>query len=139
MANNAHISFIGTVMQNPTNRQVNNTTVVSLKVAVKTTKKQDNSPWPASDYYDVSVWGKPGENLMSRIKPKTKVWVCGDFMVGEPWKDRDQKEHLSLKVTAFTVEILSGGNYNSNNTLNSNYNNNNNTQPDTSEDEEAPF
>lgn len=137
MANNAHISLVGTVLQEPTNRQVNNTTVLSLRVAVKTNKKQEGSQWPATDVYDVAVWGKPGETLLERVKTKTKVWVTGNFMLGEPWKDRQGKEHQSLRVEANHVEILSGGNYNGNSNYNNNNNTNQNTTPDT--DEEAPF
>lgn len=132
MANNARISLVGTVLQDPTNRQVNNSTVLSMRVGVKTTKKQEGSQWPASDVYDVAVWGKTGENLMPRIKAKTKVWVTGDFMLGEPWQDRQGKEHQALRVTASHVEVLSGGNTASNN-------NNTAQQQATTEDEEAPF
>ena len=128
MANNARISLVGTVLQDPKNNQVNSSTVLSMRVAVKTTKKQENSQWPASDVYDVSVWGKTGEGLLNRIKAKTKVWVTGDFMIGTPWKDRQGNEHQSLRVTASHVEILSGGSSS----------NNNNTQP-VSDDEDAPF
>lgn len=133
MANDARISIVGTVLQDPTNRQVNNSTVLSMRVGVQTTKKQEGSQWPASDVYDVAVWGKTGEGLMGRVKAKTKVWVTGDFMLGEPWQDRQGKEHQSLRVTASHVKILSGGN-----NTNSN-NNNNNTQAAPAEDEEAPF
>lgn len=129
MANDAHISMVGTVLQDPTNRQVNSTTVLSLRVGVQTTKKQENSQWPASDVYDVAVWGKTAEALMSRVKAKTKVFVTGDFMLGEPWKDRQGKEHQSLRVNANSVKVLSGGSTTPNN-------NNNNQAP---ADEEAPF
>ena len=133
MANDARISLFGTVLQDPTNKQVNNSTVFSMRVGVQTTKKQEGSQWPASDVYDVAVWGKPGESLIGKIKAKTKVWVTGDFMVGEPWKDRQGKEHLSLRVTASHVKVTGNGNYSSNN------NSNNNTQAVPAEDEEAPF
>jgi len=131
MANDARISIVGTVLQDPTNRQVNNSTVLSMRVGVQTTKKQEGSQWPASDVYDVAVWGKQGESLLSRVKAKAKVWVTGDFMLGEPWQDRQGKEHQSLRITASHVKILSGGNSGSNN--------NNNTQQAPAEDEEAPF
>lgn len=131
MANDARISIVGTVLQDPTNRQVNNSTVLSMRVGVQTTKKQEGSQWPASDVYDVAVWGKPGESLMGRVKAKSKVWVTGDFMLGEPWQDRQGKEHQSLRITASHVKILSGGSNPSNNS--------NNTQQTPTEDEEAPF
>ena len=117
MANDATITFVGTVMQEPTSRQVNSSNVFSMKVAVQTTKKQEISPQPASDIYDVAVWGKLGEGLLRQVKAKTKVWVTGDFLVGEPWTDRQGKEHTTLKVTANKVKVLSGGNpvqYNNN-------------------------
>ena len=132
MANDAHISMIGNVMGEPRNQQVNGTTVFNMRVAVSTTKKQENSQYPASDLYEVTVWGKAGETLIGRVKAKTQVWVTGDFMVGEPYKDRNGTEHMSLRVTANRVKILSGGN----NTYNNN--NNNNTSEAVSE-EEPPF
>lgn len=134
MANDARISIFGTVIQEPTNKQINNSTVFSMKVAVQTTKKQQNSPYPATDIYDVAVWGKIGESLISKVKAKTKVWVAGDFMLGEPWKDRQGVDHQSLRVTASHVKIISGGNYTGNN---QNYTANN--AANEINDEEAPF
>lgn len=136
MANDATISLVGTVLQDPTNRQVNNSSVLSIRVGVQTTKKKEGSQWPESDVYDVAVWGKAGENLMGKVKAKTKVWVNGDFMLGEPWTDRQGEKHQSLRVTADRVKVLSGGNYT--NSGNRNYNNNNN-KPAEEETEEAPF
>lgn len=134
MANDASISAVGTVLQDPTNRQVNGSTVLSMRVAVQTTKKQEGSQWPASDVYDVAVWGKPGEALLNKVKAKTKIWWNGDFMVGEPWTDRAGKEHISLRSTAHQVKVLGSGNGNYTNKGN----NNNNTQQAPA-DEEAPF
>ena len=134
MANDARISIFGTVIQDPTNKQINNSTVFSMKVAVQTTKKQQNSPYPATDIYDVAVWGKIGESLISKVKAKTKVWVTGDFMLGEPWKDRQGNDHQSLRVTASHVKVISGGNYTGNN---QNYTANN--AANEINDEEAPF
>lgn len=130
MANDANINIVGTVLQDPTNRQVNSSTVLSMRVAVQTTKKQQNSPYPASDIYDVSVWGKMGENLLNKVKAKTRVWVSGDFMVGEPWKNRNGETQTSLRINATHVKILGGG---------STSNNNNYQQATEPVDEEAPF
>lgn len=128
MANDANINIFGTVLQDPTNKQVNNSTVLSMRVAVQTTKKQQNSPYPASDIYDVSVWGKAGESLLGKVKAKTKVWISGDFMVGEPWKNRQGETQTSLRITANHVKIISGGNMTGNN-----------HQAAEQTDEEAPF
>ena len=127
MANNAHITLYGTVLQDPTNKQVNSSTVLSMRVAVQTTKKQQNSQYPASDVYDVSVWGKAAEALMPRVKKSSKVLVIGDFMLGDTWEDRQGEKHTNLRVNANSVTVLSG--------TPTNNNNNNNTE----EDQEAPF
>ena len=112
MANNARVTFIGTVISEPANRVTsNNQTVFSMKVGVKTTKQQEGSQYPVSDVYDVSVWGKPGEKLIGKIKAKTRVWVAGDMQMGEPWTDRNNTTHISPRVNASIVEILSGGNF----------------------------
>lgn len=130
MANDAQVSLVGIVLQDPQNRQVNNSTVLSMKVAVTTTKKQANSQYPASDIYDVAVWGKAGESLMGKVKAKTRVWVTGSQMIGEPWKDRNGETHLSIQVTANNVKILSNGNFTNNNT---------DSQNATEKVEEPPF
>ena len=116
MANNARVTLVGTVISEPSNRQTSNgQTVFSMKVGVKTTKKQEGSKYAVSDVYDVSVWGKPGENLIGKVKAKTKVWVCGDQCMGEPWNDREGVTHISPRVNASIVEIMSGGNFQNNN------------------------
>jgi len=116
MANDAHISLVGTVITEPTNKQVNSSTVFSMRVAVNTTKKQEGSQYPASDIYDVSVWGKQGEYLIDKVKIKARVWVTGDMMMGEPWTDRQNITHVTPRVTANAVKVLSGGNYTRQNT-----------------------
>lgn len=127
MANDAHIAFVGTVLQNPTKRQVNNSNVVTLKVAVQTTKKQENSQYPASDIYDVSVWGNPGEGLMNRVGPKSKVFVTGAFMMGNHYTDKNGNPQTNLRVENATVKIISG-------TTNNNNNNNNQSSGSFEED-----
>lgn len=106
MANDAHISLFGTVVADPKNVQVNGATVLNMRVAVTTTKKQENSKFPASDLYEVAVWGKQAEGLINRVGVKSKVWVNGDFMTGPNWKDKSGKEHVSLHVTANSVKVV---------------------------------
>ena len=133
MANDAHVSMVGTVIADPTNKQFNNTTVLSIKLAVTTTKKQENSQYPASDIYDVSMWGKQAEYYIDKIKMKTRLWVTGDMMMGEPWTDRQNVTHVTPRVNVNSIKVLSGG---------GNYNNRNaaSTEAAPAEtEEEAPF
>lgn len=127
MPNNAHVTLYGTVIGAPTNRQVNNSTVLSMKVAVQTTKKLENPKNPkypyASDIFDVAVWGKNAEFLMNSVKDKSRVMVVGDFMMGNPWQDRNGETHINPQVTATSVTVTGGWN----------------TTNNTSSNEEDPF
>lgn len=111
MASDAFVTLTGTVVKEPKTSIYNNTTILTLSVAVQTTKKQKDSKYYESDLYQVTLWGKKGETLVGRIQVKTKVLVTGTLMLSEPWKDRNGKEHQSLSVTADNVKILSGGNW----------------------------
>ena len=139
MSNQAHVVLRGTVMQEPQTSQTStNKTWLKINLAVQTTKKQENSQYPASDYYNINVYDKYAESLIGRIKTKTKLLVIGDMYMSEPWQDRNGNTHISPNVNASIVEIMSGGNYNNNRTYSNNNNNNNNQQSQTT-DEEAPF
>ena len=135
MANNAHITLYGNVMLEPKTSQWNNQTIMNLKVSVQTTKKQENSQYPATDVYDVTVWGRSAEALSNKVKAKSRVLIIGDFMTGDIWQDRNGNNHPTLKVTANSVTILGdGGNYSGNR----NYNNSS-APASVAADEEPPF
>ena len=106
MANDAHVAMVGTVMADPKSRQVNDSTVLDIRLAVTTTKKQEGSQYPASDFYDVKVWGKLGERLMQTVKAKSKLFVTGDMYMGEPWQDRDGNTHINPIVRADSIKDL---------------------------------
>lgn len=132
MANDATISLVGRVSKEPSQKQINGTTVLNLNLSVSTTKKAEpGAKYPyLNDYYDVSVWGKTAEYLLGKVNVGSSLWVTGEFMVGEPWKDREGREHTSLRVTASKVKIL-GSTTRSNNTVTQTVNE--------IMDEEAPF
>jgi single stranded DNA-binding protein len=139
MPNNAHVTLVGTVMQEPKNSQTStNQTWLKINLAVQTTKKDPNPKNPKypylSDFYNVNVYGKQAENLMDKVKSGSKLVVIGEMYMGEPWQDRQQQTHITPTVTANNITIVSSGN--TNRTYN-NSNTNNNTQPET--EEEAPF
>ena len=137
MSNQAHVILRGTVMQEPQVSQTStNKTWMKINLAVQTTKKQENSQYPASDYYSVNVFDRYAENLIGKIKAKTKLLVIGDMYMSDPWNDRNGNTHISPTVNANIIEITSGGNYS-----NYNKNNNNNQQAAAVQatDEEAPF
>lgn len=116
MANDAHVTLYGTVLQDPTNRQTsNNSTMFNIKLAVQTTKQKEGDKYPQSDIYDVVVFGKPAEYLIGKVKAKTKLLVIGEQQMGDPWTDRNGVTHISPRVNSSNVKILAGGSWNNNN------------------------
>ena len=77
-------------------------------MSVRTTKKQENSQYYESDIYNVSVWGKPAEYLMTVLQKGTMVWVEGDLMM-RTYKDRNGNDRTTPAVTAAMVKVLAKG------------------------------
>ena len=96
MPNNAKINFVGNLTRDPVSRQAGTNTVTSMTVAVNTMRKDAAGNY-RSNFYDVSVWGKPGEYLMQHLQKGSTVWVNGDFAQDE-FTGNDGKVHYSLKV-----------------------------------------
>lgn len=105
MPNNAKISFVGNLVREPVTRQAGASTVVSFTVAVNTMNKAPDGSY-ASDFYDVSVWGKNGEYLMEKVQKGTQVWVTGDFSTSE-YAAQDGTKRTALRVNATDVRPLS--------------------------------
>lgn len=105
MPNNAKITILGNLTRDPVSRQAGASTVVSFNVAVSTMNKAADGNY-ASDFYDVSVWGKNGEYLAQKIQKGTQVWVTGDFSTGE-YEGKDGQKHATLRITATDVRPVS--------------------------------
>ena len=132
MANDAHVTLYGTVLQDPTNKQTaNGSTMLNIKLAVQTTKQKEGDKYPQSDIYDTVVFGKFAESIMNNIKAKSKLVVMGELQMGEPWTDRNGATHITPRVNASYVKITSGWGGSNNNT-----NNNDNSNVNT---DEVPF
>lgn len=114
MPNNAKITFVGNVVRDPMSRQAGASTVVSMSVAVSTMNKGDDGNYQ-SDFYDVSVWGKAGENVLQKVQKGTQVWVTGDFSSGS-YMGNDGQKRFVLRVNATDVRPLArmkeGGGHN---------------------------
>ena len=96
MPNNAKAIILGNLTRDPTTRQVNNNTVVSMTVAVSTMRKNPDDTY-LSNFYDVSVWGKQGERLMQRLQKGTQVQAIGDLAL-DSFTGRDNQLHYQLKL-----------------------------------------
>lgn len=108
MANDAMVSAVGTVMADPQSRQINNSTVVNFRLAVQTTMQKEGEKYPVSNFYEVAVWGKAGEYLLSTVQKGTVLWVNGDMMLAE-YVDRNGQTRQQLRLNAQRFKVVAKG------------------------------
>ena len=81
MANDATVCVTGNLTRDPTHSVTDKGFVLSFTIAANTKmKKEDNSGYEAN-YFNVSLWGKPGEWLMDKLQKGTMVEVHGDLFL----------------------------------------------------------
>lgn len=102
MANDATISVTGNLIKDPTHTTANNQTVVSFTIAANTTMKKQDGTGYETNFYNVSVWGKPGEWLLEKIQKGTSVEVVGDLML-QKYTNKAGETGQSLNIRAFKV------------------------------------
>ena len=112
MANNATAAIYGNLIRDPETKNVNGNVVCSFTVAVNTTNKKPDGTYD-SNFYDCSLWGRPGANgeLPAVIKYFTDRAQKGSGVVA--WGELSQREYvgqdginkarLSLRVTTANV------------------------------------
>lgn len=103
MANDATVFITGNLIKDPTHTVVNNQTVVSFTVAVNTTLKKPDDTGYESNFYNVSIWGKPGEWLLEKIEKGTQVEVCGDLVLQKYTNQKTGEAGQSLNIRAYKV------------------------------------
>jgi single-strand DNA-binding protein len=130
MPNNAHVAIVGNLIKDPVKTTYNNSPVVSFTVAVSTTMRSEDGQW-LPNFYNVSVWGQTGENLMEKIEKGTQVYVTGALMLQKYEKNGVEGQSLQIRASAVTpLSRLKGGQYNNNNHGNYNRRSNNNNNND---------
>ena len=103
MANDATVFVTGNLIRDPNHNVVNNQMVLSFTIAVNTTlKKEDNSGYE-SNFYNVSVWGKPAEWLMAKLQKGTQVEVVGDLILQKYTNKTTGETGQSLNIRAYKV------------------------------------
>lgn len=108
MANNATVTLTGRLIKDPNHSNYNGTNITSFTVAVNTTMKKEGSDSEfESNFYNVSVWGKSGEWLLTRLQKGTIVWVVGDLQL-QNYKTKSGEMSKSLSVRADKVVPLKG-------------------------------
>lgn len=94
------IGGVGSVTkQGATLRDVGSTKVLNFTV---NNGRKVKGEWE-NDYVRCSVWGKQAESLAQYIKPKTKVFVAGEFRTSE-WEGK-----TNVECNVNTIQLLGGG------------------------------
>ena len=103
MANDASVFVTGNLIKDPTHSVVNNQTVVSFTMAVNTTLKKADDTGYESNFYNVSIWGKPAEWLLEKVQKGTQVEVVGELMLQKYTNQKTGEAGQSLNIRAWKV------------------------------------
>lgn len=103
MANDAKVFVTGNLIRDPSTSNVNGQTVVQFTIAANTTLKKSDGTGYESNFYNVSMWGKPGEWLLEKIQKGTQVEVCGELVLQKYINKTNGQEGQSLNIRAYSV------------------------------------
>ena len=83
--------------------------VCSLRVAFSTRKKdQTTGEWgEKSNFVDVSVWGRQGENVAQYMTKGRQIAIDGRLEWRE-WDDQNGQKRQSIEIVADNVEFIGG-------------------------------
>lgn len=101
-------SFIGNLVADPDSRAVSGKTVTKFRVAVNDGGK-DTPP----EYVNVETWERTAEICAEYLSKGSKIYFSGR-MKTDKYTGKDGVERYFVKVVAYKVEFLGGGNGGSN-------------------------
>jgi len=84
------------------------TSVCSLRVACNTRRKDASGEWvDKPNYFDVTVWGRQGENAAQYLEKGRPIAVDGRLEWRE-WEDQNGNKRQSVDIIADSVQFLGG-------------------------------
>jgi single-strand DNA-binding protein len=101
MACYAKVGLTGRLGKDPKQSTVNNTTVINFSVAVRTTKKKNESY--VADFYNVNYWGKAAEAVIPKLKKGVLVQVYGDLQQEEYNYNGETRQSMSVRASDVMV------------------------------------
>lgn len=102
------VYFIGNLVADPEVRTIEGRytgSVTQFRVATSTAQKDADGNY-MTNYYSVSYWGTPGENLAKKAHKGDRVMVTGSLAASAVIGERTNKPYLNLSVRADTVERI---------------------------------
>jgi single-strand DNA-binding protein len=84
------------------------TAVCSLRLAVNTSRKDASGQWvDKPNYFDITVWGRQGENVAQYLSKGRPVAVDGRLEWRE-YTDKDGNNRQAVEIVADSVQFLGG-------------------------------
>ena len=101
------VIMTGNLTRDPELRSLpSGTAVCSLRIACNTRRKDASGEWvDKANYFDVTVWGKQGENCAQYLSKGRPVAVDGRLEWRE-WEDKDNNKRQSVEIIADSVQFL---------------------------------
>ena len=84
------------------------TSVCSLRLAVNTSRKDASGQWvDKPNYFDITVWGRQGENVAQYLAKGRPIAVDGRLEWRE-FTDKDGNNRQAVEIVADSVQFLGG-------------------------------
>jgi single-strand DNA-binding protein len=101
------VVLTGNLTRDPELRSIptTGTPVCSLRVACNTRRKQGDEWVDKPNYFDVTVFGKQGENVSQYLEKGRPVAIDGRLEWRE-WEDKDGNKRQSVEIIADSVQFL---------------------------------
>lgn len=110
-ANNINrVILTGNLTSDPELRSLpSGTSVCKLRVAVNGRRKDNSGEWvDKANFFDVTVWGKQGENCAQYLSKGRPVAVDGRLEWRE-WETKEGGKRQAVDIVADTVQFLGDG------------------------------
>lgn len=102
------VCLIGNLTKDPELRHTQSgTAVCNLRVAVNTRRKEGDEWVEKPNYFDVTVWGKQGENVAQFCSRGKQVGIDGRLEWRE-WQADDGTKRQAVEIVADSVKFLGG-------------------------------
>lgn len=102
------ICTFGRVCSDVTLREVNGRNCANFRFAANTGRKdknaQNNSEY-ITNFYNVSIWGAPGENCAKYLKKGHRACVTGELVI-RPYVGSDNANHIAVEIDANKVDFV---------------------------------
>ncbi|MGI8439428.1 MAG: single-stranded DNA-binding protein [Thermoleophilaceae bacterium] len=101
------VTLTGNLTRDPELRTTpSGTPVCSLRLAVNTRRKDGSGEWvDKPNYFDVTIWGRQGENAAQYLEKGRPVALDGRLEWRE-WEDKEGNKRQNVEIVADTVQFL---------------------------------